>query len=55
MNIANRPGPAKSPTVLETPRADSVKADAHWAMVASEAPEQIIRMMMSQNSGSESS
>ena len=54
MKRAKRPGPARSPTVLETPSADSVKAEAHWAIVASDAPEQTISIIISQNSGSPS-
>ena len=55
MNTANRQGPAKSPTVLETPIADSVNADAHWAIEASDAPEHIISSIRSQNNGNLSS
>ncbi len=42
MNTAKAHGPAKSPTVLDTPMADSVNADAHCAIVASDAPEHTI-------------
>lgn len=55
MKAANRQGPARSPTVLETPSADSVKAEAHWAIVASEAPEQTISSTMAHSSGCRSS
>ena len=51
MNAANKQGPAKSPMTFGTPRADSVKADAHCAIVLSEAPEQTMRRMSSQKSG----
>lgn len=51
IKAANKQGPAKSPTVLETPIADSVKADAHCAIEASEAPAQIISKINSQNNG----
>ena len=54
MKAANRQGPAKSPTVLDTPRADSVNADAHCAIVASDAPEQIISKSIIHSSGSRS-
>ena len=55
MRAANRQGPARSPMALETPSADSVKADDHWAMVASDAPAQTMSRMRSQKSGSRSS
>ena len=51
INTANKQGPAKSPTVLETPIADSVNADAHCAIEASDAPEQIISNISNQNNG----
>ena len=43
IRTANRHGPARSPTVLETCSADSVNADAHCDIDSSEAPEQTIR------------
>ena len=43
--IANKHGPAKSPTDLVNPNADSAKADAHCAIAISEAPAQIIRII----------
>ena len=49
MHRAKVQGPARSPTVLETFRADSAKAEAHWLMACSEAPAQIIRTITSQN------
>ena len=55
IKTANRQGPARSPIVLETPRADSVNADAHCAIAASDAPAQIISKIISQNSGKLSS
>ena len=51
INMANKQGPAKSPTVLETPMADSVKADAHCAMEASDAPEHTINRIINQKIG----
>ena len=51
MRRANMQGPARSPTVLETPRPASAKADAHWLMACSPAPEQIIMTTRSQNRG----
>lgn len=51
ISSANRHGPARSPTVLDTPTADSVKADAHCAIVTSDAPEQTISIIISQKIG----
>ena len=51
MVTAKRQGPTRSPTVLEKPRAASVKAEAHWAMESSEAPAQTIRIIASQKTG----
>ena len=42
ISTANEQGPTRSPTVLETPIADSVNADAHCAIDASDAPEHTI-------------
>ena len=44
-------GPARSPTVLDTPSADSAKALAHWEMESSLAPAQAISSRNSQNRG----
>ena len=50
MNTANAQGPARSPTVLDTFRPDSAKAEAHWLIPSSLAPEQIISSANSQKS-----
>lgn len=50
MSTANKQGPAKSPTVLETPRPLSAKAEAHWLMESSQAPAANIRAAKIQNS-----
>ena len=42
MSMANAIGPARSPTVLETPSPCSAKADAHWLTACSDAPAQSI-------------
>ena len=44
-------GPAKSPIILETPKDDSVNAEAHCNMDISEAPEQSINSINNQNNG----
>lgn len=44
-------GPAKSPIILETPKDDSVNAEAHCNMDISEAPEQSISNINNQNNG----
>ena len=49
--VANRHGPIRSPTVLDSPSADSANADAHCDIVSSDAPEHTISRMASQNSG----
>ena len=49
MSSANRHGPKRSPMVLPTCRADSAKAEAHWLMACSEAPEHTISSTNSQN------
>ena len=51
INMANKHGPAKSPIALNTPIADSVNADAHWDIVASDAPEHTISNIISQKIG----
>ena len=38
MSAANAIGPARSPTVLLTPRPFSAKIDAHWLTACSLAP-----------------
>ena len=48
---ANMHGPARSPTVLESPNAASAYADAHCDMESSDAAEQIIKQTASQNRG----
>ena len=51
ITTANMQGPARSPTVLDSPSADSAKADAHWAIDSSEAPEHTISTQASQKKG----
>ena len=51
METAKRQGPARSPTVLDNPSADSTKADAHCAMDISAAPAQIISTKPRKNIG----
>ena len=42
-------GPARSPTVFETPRPFSAKVEAHWLTACSLAPEQRMSSMNTQN------
>ena len=44
ISTAKAIGPARSPTVFETPSAVSAKDDAHWLIASSAAPEQTIRI-----------
>lgn len=48
-------GPARSPTVLETPRPLSAKAEAHWLMACSQAPAATISRAKTQKSFMENS
>ena len=49
MSTEKSMGPARSPTVFETPRPFSAKVEAHWLTACSLAPEQSIRSMNIQN------
>ena len=49
MKNANAHGPARSPILFDTCRADSANADAHWLTACSLAPAQIINTMRIQN------
>ena len=51
MVAANKSGPIRSQIVLEKPKPDSTKADAHCAIDNSDAPEQIIKTTAIQKSG----
>ena len=46
---ANAIGPARSPTVFDTPSPCSAKADDHWLTACSDAPAQSIITIKSQN------
>ena len=50
MQTANAIGPARSPTVLLTPRPCSAKVEAHWLTACSLAPALIIMRKRIQNS-----
>ena len=50
MAAAKAIGPARSPTVFDTPRPCSAKAEDHWLTACSAAPAQSIMSMKTQNS-----